>query len=94
MKNTYVETLGKVAFALEKHLPIAEYELFMEYLGVYEALKAKNDREKQNYQEKAEYYREATRKWRQDNKERHEAYQKSWHERRRAKRNQAKERNE
>ena len=78
MRNSDIETMGKIVFALGKYLPETEFELFKEYLNVYERLKAKNDKEKQSYQDKAEYHRETTRQWRQDNKERHYEYQKKY----------------
>jgi len=87
MKNTDIETLGKIALAIREYFPIKEYDLYMEYIGVYESLKAKNDSEKQRYQDKAEYHRETSRKWRQDNKERHKEYQKKWHTEKRAAKN-------
>jgi len=97
MKNSDIETLGKVALALKEYLPIGEiklsvgevnitltvenapeHDLYNEFLSVYEGLKVKNDKRNKGYQEKAEYHREATRKWRQENKERYKAYQKEW----------------
>jgi len=78
MKNSDIETMGKLALALIKYLPESEYALLKEYLGVYERLKAKNDSQKQRYQDKAEYHRETTRQWRQDNKERNRAYQREY----------------
>ena len=84
MRNTDIETLGRIALALKEYFPIKEYGLYTEYMGVYESLKAQNDLEKQRYQEKAEYHREVTRKWRQDNKERNSAYQKEYYAKKRA----------
>ena len=84
MKDFHIETLEKTASALEKYLPVMEYELYKDYLLVYEHLKAKNDREKQQYQKRADYHRETSKKWRQDNKERHNAYQKQYNEKKRA----------
>jgi len=81
MKNSDIETMGKIVFALGKYLPSTEFELFKEYLNVYERLKAKNDQEKQRYQEKAEFHRETSRQWRKDNKERNNQYQKDYNAR-------------
>ena len=87
MRDSDIETMDKLTAALEKYLPISEYELFTEYLGVYDYLKAKRERQRENYQKKAEYHRENSKKWRKENKERHEAYQKKYYENKRAEKN-------
>ena len=89
MKNTdAIEVLGRAVSILEKYLPVKEHGFLMEYLSAYEHLKAKDDRQKQNYQAKAEYHREKTRQWRQDNKEKHDAYQKAYYTKKRAEKKQ------
>jgi hypothetical protein len=47
-------------------------------------MKAKNDGQKQRYQDKAEYHRENTRQWRQNNKDKHYAYQKAYRDKKNA----------
>jgi tRNA A22 N-methylase len=69
MKNADIEILGKVAYALGKYLPESEFGLFKDYLRVYELLKARDNKQKQRYQEKAEYHRRVTQKWREENPE-------------------------
>ena len=75
MKNTDIEILSKVVYALGKYLPETEFVLFKDYLRVYERLKAKNDNEKRRYQEKADYHRRTTQKWRKDNPEKQKEHQ-------------------
>ena len=84
MKDADIATLEKIAAALEEYLPVKEYELYMEYLSVFENLRAKREKQSQYYQSKAEYHREASRKWRQDNKDKHDAYQKEYLAKKRA----------
>lgn len=64
MRNADIEILERVAALLSEYIPTREYGLFQKYLELYERLKATNNKEKQNYQENAEYFHEATRKWR------------------------------
>jgi hypothetical protein len=90
MKNFDIEVLERTAQALRKYLPVGEYDVYKDFLDVCERLKAKNDSEKQRYRNKAEYHRGFTRKWRQDNKERCEAYQKQYYEKKRAENNKNK----
>jgi len=90
MKNSDIEVLGKVAFLLGKYLPTAEYDLFKEYLRIYEWLKTKNDKEKQRYNDKAEYHREATKKWRQENADKNRDYQRNYNKNKRIEENRAK----
>ena len=84
MKDSEVITLARVAEALEEYLPVKEYELYNDYLSLYEHLREKREKQSQYYQSKAEYHREATRQWRQDNKEKHYAYQKEYSAKKRA----------
>ena len=67
MRDSDIETLDKIADALEKYLPISEYELFTDYLVVYEYVKDKRERQKASYQKNADYHREFSKKWRRDN---------------------------
>ena len=80
MRNSDIEILGKVAYALGKYLPETEFALFKDYLRVYETLKEKNDREKRRYQKKAEYHRMATKKWREENPEKQRQHVKNYQE--------------
>jgi hypothetical protein len=91
VKNSDIETLEAVFKALRQYLPLGEYDLYAAYKSVFERLKAKNNTEKQKYQEKAEYHRETTRKWRRDNKERHSAYQKKYYYEKQAEKKKNKE---
>jgi hypothetical protein len=79
MRTSDVETLNKVPAALGAFLPINELALYNEYEAVCKFLTDKNTKEKQAYQDKAEYHREVTRKWRRDNVERSRAYQREYH---------------
>jgi len=84
MRDTEIFTLANVATALEEYLPVKKYDLYKEYLTIFEALLAKHDKQKQRYMDKAEYHRENSRKWRQENKEKHYAYQKEYLAKKRA----------
>ena len=84
MKDAQIATLEKVAVAL-KHLPIMEYELYAEYMAVLNDVKARRLKQKQNYYEKVDYYKRVSKKWKQDNKERHVKHQEDFVERKRAK---------
>ena len=66
MRDSDIETLDKIADALEKYLPISEYELFTEYLVVYEYVKDKRERQKASYQKQ---YNEKKKKQRASNQE-------------------------
>jgi hypothetical protein len=83
MRNADIEILGKAAYALGKYLPETEFALFKDYLRVYESLKAKNDNEKQRYQEKAEYHRAITKKWREENPEKQKRHVRNYQEKKR-----------
>ena len=85
MKDSEIEVLVDVAALLEEYLPIKDYGLYIEYLDVLESVKAKKEKQSQTYQAKAEYHREISRKWRQENKERHNKYQKEYLAKKRAK---------
>lgn len=62
MRNSDIDTLKRVKEALE--ICVAQgQELLSEYTALYERLKEKNDKEKQRYQDKAEYHRGYSRKW-------------------------------
>lgn len=78
MKNIEIEILSKVVHALEQYLPETEKALFNDYLRVYETFKAKNDAQKRYYQKKAEYHRAFSKKWREDNPERHKENQRKY----------------
>jgi hypothetical protein len=69
MKKADLEVLEKVVSILGEVLPDSEHELVVEYLEVYERLKAIKEREKQQYLKKAEYHRAISKKWREENPE-------------------------
>jgi len=77
--DSIVESLNKVTIALERYLPIGEYALYQEYIVAFDSLVAKRDKQKQSYQNKAEYHRNITKKWRHNNKERNAIYQKQYY---------------
>jgi hypothetical protein len=85
VKPAEIEVLDNVISAMEKYFPIREIGLFNQCVDILERLKAIDAKSKQRYQDKAEYHREATRKWRQDNKAKHAAYQKQYSAKKRAK---------
>jgi hypothetical protein len=84
MKGADIEILEETIAILRKHIPLSEYDAYARFLDYYERMKAKNDAQKQQYQDKADYHRETSRKWRQDNKEKHYAYQKEYNAKKRA----------
>ena len=92
MRNADIETLEKVAFALRTYCPLSEYDLYAEYLKLCDSFKAKNVKEKQNYQQRAEYHRKNTQEWRKvpENKEKQKAYQAKYWNKKRAEKEQAK----
>ncbi len=78
MRRADIVVLGKVLDALEDYLPINEFYLFMEYLDTYEHLLGKLNKQTADYKVKAEYYREMSRLWRQDNPERSKKHYEDW----------------
>jgi hypothetical protein len=80
MRIADLEILGKVAYALGKYLPESEFALFKDYLRVYEMLKEKDEKQKRRYQEKAEFHRRTTQKWREDNPEKQKAHSRKHYE--------------
>ena len=78
MKDADLEIIRDAVSLLREHMPLREYDRYAAVLDFYERMKAKNEQQKMRYQNKAEYHRENTRKWRQDNKEKHYAYQKNY----------------
>ena len=78
MRDSEIFTLANVATALEEYLPVKKCDLYKEYLTIFEALLAKHDKQKQRYMDKAEYHRESTRQWRQNNKEKNREYQREY----------------
>jgi len=78
MKDADIEILGEINEIFRKHVPLSEYDVYTRFMDFYERMKAQNDLQKQQYQEKAEYHREKTRRWRQDNKERNKEYQREY----------------
>jgi len=81
--------LGEIAAILREYIPLKEYDLYAKYLAYYERMKDQNDKQKQHYQDNAEYHRENTRKWRQENKDRNYAYQKEYLAKKRTEKNKA-----
>ena len=85
MRNSDIETLGRVLDALKKYLPAKEKKILMEYSEVYTNLKTKNDKEKQAYRDKAEYYRDYSHGWKQKNPEKQRQYNEDYIERKKRK---------
>lgn len=73
MRNSDIDTLKRVKDVLEICVSQGQ-ELLSEYTSLYERLKEKNDNEKQRYQDKAEYHRTYSRKWRSENPEKQKRY--------------------
>ena len=82
MKDADIEILGEINEIFRKFVPLSEYDVYTRFMDFYERMKAQNDQQKQNYQKKAEYHREISRKWRQDNKEKNRDYQREYAKRR------------
>lgn len=78
MRNADIKTLEKVMDALENHLPCKEIKLLTDFAELYARLKAVNDREKQNYQNNAEYYRDKVKRWKVANPEKQPQYSKEY----------------
>jgi len=88
VKDADLEIIGDAVSLLREYMPLREYDRYAVFLDFYERMKTKNEQQKLRYQDKAEYHRENTRKWRQDNKEKHYAYQKSYRDRKNASKKQ------
>jgi hypothetical protein len=78
-QDSIIETLERVRIVLREYMPLREYSLYVELCDVIKTLSSRRDSERRRYQNKAEYHREYTRKWREDNRERNEAYQKQYY---------------
>lgn len=78
MKNSDIAIMKKVLLALETYLPIDEKTLLVEYSDVFERFNAKNQKEKQDYQARAEYYRGYTRAWKEQNPEKTKQYREKY----------------
>jgi len=72
------EAVGKMIPIMKKYLPVGEYEVYRDFIEAHKSLVARKEQQRQSYRNKAEYHRELTKKWREDNAERNKAYQKSW----------------
>lgn len=83
MRNADIEILEKVAGELENYLPCCKATLLSDFLDLYARLKSKNDKEKQNYQDKAQYYRDFTKKWKEANPDKQKQYSREFAERKR-----------
>lgn len=84
MKDADIEILREVKEIMRKFIPLSEYDAYAKFLDLYERMKAKNDSQKRSYQAKAEHYRESSRKWRQENKDRNREYQRDYNAKKRA----------
>lgn len=74
MRNSDIELLSKVGMALAIYLPIEEQDLLQDYKKFYERQKSRNDKEKQHYKENADYYRNYSKEWKQNNPEKQRQY--------------------
>lgn len=81
MRNADVETLEKVADALENYLPCGKLALLTEFLDLYTRLKSKNDKEKQHYQDNAQHYRDTVKQWKEANPKKQAQYSREYQER-------------
>ena len=77
-QDSIIKTLEKVRIVLREYMPIREYDTYTELCDAIEILSSRRDSERQRYQDKAEYHRENTRKWREKNKDWNKTYQKQW----------------
>ena len=74
-----LKSFRKIIPLLKRYLPINEYAAYEEFLKTCDLLAARVDKQKQGYQDKAEYHREISRKWREDNKEVNATYMKRYY---------------
>lgn len=72
------EIIGRIIPIMRKYLCVDDYEAYIDFLEAHESLLARVEKQRNQYQDKAEYYRANTKKWRKDNAERHKAYQDAW----------------
>lgn len=85
MRDADMVVLEKVLHALEWYLPIKESRLFAEYLATYEYLSGKLEKRRASYQKKAQYHRDKSRQWRQENPEQAKKHIADWQARQKQK---------
>lgn len=88
MRNADIDTLKRVKEALEICVSQGQ-ELLAEYTALYDRLKEKNDKEKQSYQDKAEYHRSYSRKWKMENPEKQKKYHEDYLDRKKQEKGQS-----
>lgn len=74
MRDKDMAVLAKVRDALVQYLPKEESPLLTEYLAVYEHLQGKHQKQKENYQKNAAYYREMSKQWKLEHPGQHKRH--------------------
>ena len=85
MKTKDVAALDQVLWCLQNNMPV-DSELLDDFRCAVINCRAALEKQKRHYQDHAQYYREKTREWAQNNPEKVRKYQKDYDRQRRKKR--------
>ena len=93
MKQADVETINAVYYCLKSDVPIDD-ELIKKFGDAVNNFNEIINKQKQKYNDNADYYRQRTKQWRIDNKEKNAEYQKEYMKRDYVKERMAKKKRE